>query len=118
MALTTNDITTITALKAAYPVLVAKIIKEARGEDTEIKIQITKDKKGDIAEWTEEIRDSEDNLISKRVDKYSFYASGEINIITQQVWDNKGQMAERQVKHCIDGKQPNVKKNKAILNAL
>ena len=102
MALTTNDITTITALKAAYPVLIAKIIKEARGENTESKIQIIKDKKGNIAEWAEEIRDNEDVLISKRVDKYSFYLSGEVNIITQQIWDKEGRMTEKQIKHYVE----------------
>jgi len=104
-----NGITIIAALKEAYPLLVAKIQKDALGEDMESKIQITRDAKGNIAEWSEEIRDNDGKLITKRVDKYSFFPSGEINIITQQILDDKGQKAERQIEHYIEEKQPTIK---------
>lgn len=101
-------ITNATTLKAAYPVLVNKIIKEALGEDTTSTIQVVKDKDGNISEWVEETFDDESNLISKRADKYSFYPSGEIDIITQQTWDKEGSMTERQIKHYVNGKHPSV----------
>ena len=101
-------ITTTKELKDAYPTLVDRIIKEALGEDMEATTKTVKDKNG-IAEWVEELRDSEGNLISKRVDKYSYYPTGEIDVITQQRWDEKGKMTEeKRVKHYTTGRQPAV----------
>ena len=100
------DITTTEELKETYPELTDKIIKEVCGEDTESSVSVIKDKDGNITEWTEELRDSDGKLVSKRVDKYSFYLTGEVNIITQQVWDKDGKLTEKQIKHYTDGKPP------------
>ena len=100
------DITTTGELKETYPGLTDKIIKEARGENIESNISVTKDKEWNIIEWIEELRDSDNTLVSKRTDKYSYYLTGEVNIITQQVWDKDGKLTEKQVKHYENGKQP------------
>jgi len=99
-------ITTTSELKIAYPELVAQIVKETLGEDIETSVRVEKDAKGNIIEWAEETMDSKGSLVSRRVDTYSFYDSGEINNITQQVFDDKGPVSEQQVKHFVDGKKP------------
>lgn len=80
--LTTKD------LQAVYPDLVEQIVKEAQGEYPEPVIKIEKDKDGNITKWTEELRDNEGILISKRTDTYTYHKSGEVNNITQEKWEN------------------------------
>ena len=75
--LTTKD------LQSTYPDLVEKMIKEAQGEYPEPVIKIEKDKAGNTIKWTEEIRDGEGELISKRIDTYTYHKSGEVKDIVQ-----------------------------------
>ena len=100
------DITTVAELKETYPELTDKIIKEALGEDIESNVAIVKDKNGNITEWVVDVERGFRFFVSKRVDKYSFYPTGEVDIITQQVWDKDGKLTEKQVKHYTNKKQP------------
>jgi Mg2+/Co2+ transporter CorB len=81
------------------------------GEDeNETASHVEKDKKGRVKKWTEETKDLDGILISKRVDEYSYYKTGEVDIITQQVYDSKGELvSEKKVKHFVDGRRPEVK---------
>ena len=87
-------------------------IKSGEGDDTTTS-STEKDEKGRVKKWTEDHRDIDENLLSKRVDEYSYYETGEVDIITLQVYDNKGTLtSEKKVKHFKDGKKPEVAKNK------
>lgn len=99
--------TTVEELKKEYPKLTERLIKEARGEDTESTILITRDLKGRMSVWTEETKDLDGALVSKRVDNYSYYDTGEIDIITLRTFDSKlNKTSEKQVKHLKDHKPP------------
>ncbi len=100
------EITTVSELRAAYPMLVSQIEKQMLGEDIVSSVQIKKDVKGNIVEWSEEIKDDKGVLISRRVDQYSFYESGEVNVIIQQIFDHNGLVSDKQIKHFLDGKKP------------
>ena len=98
---------TIEELRSTYPGLVAQIEKIARGEENQASIIVEIDATGNIAKWIEEIRDIESNtLIQKRIDEYSYYKNGEIDTITQQVFDSKGMISVEQIKHFTDGRKP------------
>ena len=68
----------------------------------------TKDDQGRRATWTEETRDVDGVLISRRVDSYAYYATGEIDTIVQEDYDKDALTDKREVKHFVDGKQPTV----------
>jgi len=72
-----------------------------------VTIQVEKDEQGRTGTWTEETRDPEGILISKRVDKYSYYETGEINVIDQRIYDGEGSLrSKKTVKHFTDGRRP------------
>lgn len=74
---------------------------------------VEKDEKERTKKWTEETRDIDGILISKRVDEYSYYETGEVDTIIQQVYDDKGKLtSEKKVKHFTDGKKPEIIKSK------
>ena len=76
-------------------------------EETTSQITTVKDKEGRVKTWTEETRDSDNILLSKRVDEYEYYKKGDINTITQKVHDGEGSLrSEKEVKHFKDGMQP------------
>ena len=68
-----------------------------------------KDEKGRLKKWVEEKRDIDGILVAKRVDEYSYYKTGEVDIITQQVFDAKKMVSEKSIKHFTDGRRPEVK---------
>lgn len=81
-------------------------------EEAASNISIVKDEKGRSKIWTEETRDSDNILLSKRTDEYEYYKNGDINTITQKVYDGEGALlSEKEVKHFEDGKQPVVELN-------
>ena len=77
-------------------------------EETVSSISIVKDKDGRLKTWTEETRDIDNILLSKRIDEYIYFSpSGDIDTITQKVYDGEGSLlSEKEVKHFEDGKQP------------
>ena len=76
-------------------------------EETISTISIIKDKDGRMKTWTEEIRDSDNILLSKRVDEYKYFAKGAIDTINQKVYDGEGSLlSEKEVKHFEDGTKP------------
>ena len=109
-------ITTTEALRVAYPVLVAKIEAEARGESgNQVTTTIEKDKDGKMIKWTEESRDLDNNLVGKRTDEYTYYPTGETDVITQKKYDSQNKLipgSEKKIKHYLDGRQPEVQESK------
>ena len=77
-------------------------------EETTSSITVIKDKDGRVKTWTEETRDSDGILLSKRVDGYSYYSkTGDVDVINQTVHDGEGTLlSEKEVKHSETGGQP------------
>jgi hypothetical protein len=99
-------ITTIEGLKAAYPVLCERLEKEARGETTVSTVTVVKNGQGRMSTWTEESRDLDGILVSKRVDEYSYYLTDEINEIIQEEYEGETLVSKKKLKHYKDGTQP------------
>lgn len=73
------------------------------------KISIEKDKEARMLTWTEITEDQDKKQIRKRLDIYTYHATGEVDTITQKVFDAAGKLIdEKEVKHTLDGKQPTV----------
>ena len=63
-------------------------------------VSVIKDKDGNMKTWTEETRDSDNILLSKRVDEYIYFIKGDINSINQKVYDGEGSLlSENDVIH-------------------
>ena len=78
-------------------------------EETTSEVTTVKDKEGRVKTWTEETRDSDNILLSKRVDEYEYYKNGDINTIIQKIHDGEGALrSEKEVKHFEDGTPPTV----------
>jgi len=77
-------------------------------EETTSSIAVIKDKEGRVKTWTEETRDSDNILLSKRVDEYVYFLkTGNIDAIKQQVYDGDALLlSDKVVKHSDTGKQP------------
>lgn len=76
-------------------------------EATTSTIKIVKDVQGRMKTWTEETRDSDNILLSKRVDEYKYFTKGAIDTINQKVYDGEGSLlSEKEVKHFEDGTKP------------
>lgn len=77
------------------------------GEDeSAITTHIEKDAQSRTRRWTEEQRDLDGALIGKRVDEYSYYETGEVDIILLRVYDGEGGLvSEKKVKHFVDGRR-------------
>ena len=83
-------------------------------EETTSSITVIKDKDGRVKTWTEETRDSDGILLSKRVEEYSYYSkAGNVDTINQKVYDREGTvLSEKEVKHSEDGGQPTTEDRK------
>lgn len=93
----------------ARPDIVAAI--KAGEDEIRIATQVTKNKDGLISSWVEESRDLDGVLMGRRTDEYTYYESGEIDIIIQSIYDGEGTLlAKKEVKHFTDGRQPTVTK--------
>jgi len=69
-------------------------------------VSVIKDEKGRMKKWTEEIRDVDGMLLSRRVDEYTYYKTGETDTINQKRYDGEGNLlSEKDVKHFIDNNQ-------------
>jgi len=77
-------------------------------EEMTSKVTTIKDKEGRVKTWTEETRDPDNILLSKRVDGYAYFLkTGSIDTVNQKVYDGEGSLrSEKTVKHFEDGKQP------------
>ena len=88
-------------------------------EETTSSISIVKDGLGRMKTWTEETRDSDNILLSKRVDEYEYYKNGDINTILQKVHDGEGGLlSEKKVKHFEDGTKPIIISSQTISKEL
>lgn len=92
----------------------AQIEAEARGESGNLAtIAVEKDKDGKTTKWIEETRDSEGLLVGKRTDEYTYYPTGETDVITQKKYDSQNELipgSEKKIKHYLDGRQPEIQK--------
>ena len=71
-------------------------------------VTVQKDAKGRVFVWSETMRDSDENLIKRRVETYTYKPSGEIDRIDQKVYDSKDAMIEhKKIRHYPDT-QPTV----------
>ena len=69
-------------------------------EEISSEISLVKDEQGRMKTWTEITRDSDGNQIRKRVDEYTYHSTGEVDTITQQVFDSADKLtSEAEVKH-------------------
>lgn len=77
-------------------------------EETNSKVTTVKDKEGRVKTWTEETRDADNILLSKRVDEYKYFSeTGVIDTINQKVYDGEGTLrSEKKVRHFEDGTPP------------
>lgn len=69
------------------------------------RVSIEKDKEGRIHTWAEITQDQDKKQTRKRVDTYTYHATGEVAVINQKVFDAADMLIdEREVKHSLDGK--------------
>lgn len=72
-------------------------------------VSVVNDAQGRMSVWTSKRRDIDNALIGKRIDKYSYYETGEINEIIQEKYNEKNDLVDKKkVKHYKDGSQPDV----------
>ena len=71
-------------------------------------VNVVKDKEGRVKTWTEETRDIDDILVSKRTDEYKYFSeTGNVDTINQKVFDGEGSLrSEKTVRHFEDGTKP------------
>ncbi|MEA3435424.1 MAG: hypothetical protein U9R43_03090 [Thermodesulfobacteriota bacterium] len=77
-------------------------------EETTSNVTVIKDKEGRMKTWTEETRDIDDILVSKRTDEYKYFSeTGNVDTINQKVYDGEGSLrSEKNVRHFEDGTKP------------
>jgi len=103
------SVVTLKELITQRPDLVEKI-KAGELENTS-EATVTKDLQGRTKVWTEITRDIDGVQVSKRVDTYSYYATGEIDTINQKVYGiDMKILKEQNIKHYRDGSQPMMSK--------
>jgi len=75
-------------------------------EETSTEITVKKDAKNRIVEWTEITNDAEGKRTGKRVCKYTYYLTGEIDTIEHRAYgpDDKALLASKNIKHFKDDK--------------
>jgi len=78
-------------------------IKNGEDESTTTSC-VEKDDQGRTRLWTEETRDIDGTLITKRVDEYAYYSSGEIHRIIQRRYDARELISQINVEHPRGGK--------------
>ena len=65
-----------------------------------LSVTTVKDKNGNLKTWTEETRDIDEVLISKRVDDYSYFQNGPVDTIRLRVFDGENALiSDKTVKH-------------------
>lgn len=69
-------------------------------EETTSTVTVIKDKEGRMKTWTEETRDSDGIILSKRVDNYSYFNNGDIDTIDLKVYDGDNLLlSNKDVRH-------------------
>lgn len=102
---------TLKQLVESRPDLVAAI--KANEDEGSVTSNTETDGLGRIKTWTEEQRDLDGALLGRRVDAYAYYPTGEIDTIVCSVYDGAEVLVSRKtVKHFLDGRQPEVTKEK------
>jgi len=97
---------TMKQLVAERPDLIADI-KAGKDQGTST-VSVVKDVQGRMSIWTEETRNLKGDLVSKRVDKYSYYPTNNVDKIVQEKYEGKNLTAKHEIKHYGDGTQPDV----------
>lgn len=84
-------------------------IKVGKNEGTTI-VSVVKDAKGQVSIWTEEKKNLDNVTIGKRVDKYTYYSTDNVNEIIQERYEGieLTLVSKQKVKHYRDGTQPDV----------
>lgn len=71
-------------------------------------VTVQKDIKGRVSVWSETLKDSDENMIKRRVETYTYKPTGQIDQIDQKVYDGQNALIEHQkITHHPD-KQPTV----------
>ena len=65
-----------------------------------------KDQHDRIIEWTEKVTNPNGNQVSKRVDEYSYYPTGEVDIITLNIFSGQHLVSTHLIKHYRNATQP------------
>jgi len=97
---------TMKQLVAERPDLIADI-KADKDQGTST-VSVVKDVQGRMSVWTEETRDLKGNLVSKRVDRYSYYPTDSVNEILQEKYKGKKLVSKQKIKHYRNGTRPTV----------
>ena len=79
-----------------YPDLINRIEHKARGENIKSQVTIKHDDRGRLSLWTEELRDLDGVLISRREDAYTYDKTGACQIV-QRSWDKEGELVSHVV---------------------
>lgn len=70
-------------------------------------VTVQKDIGGRISVWSEVTMNDGGKQIKKRIDMYTYYPSGEINIINQKEYDGNDKLSsEKDIAHSTDNKPP------------
>jgi hypothetical protein len=100
------SIATLKQLVIERPDLVQDI-KTGKDEGTTT-VSVVKDVKGQVKTWTEEKKNLDGVVIGKRVDKYTYYSTDNVNEIVQERYEGKVLTSKKKIKHYRDGTQPDV----------
>lgn len=84
----------------------AGLLEAVKAVEEEVsKITVLKDAQGRMSTFTEEMKGLGDNILSRRVDTYSYHESGEVNVINQKKFRGISELRhEMDVKHSINPK--------------
>ena len=84
-------------------------VKSGEDEGT-VTVSVVKDVKGQVSIWTEEKKNLDNVTIGKRVDKYTYYSTDNVNEIIQERYEGieLTLVSKQKVKHYRDGTQPDV----------
>lgn len=99
-------IVTLKDLIEERPDLVEAIL--AGGHEGSVSTSVEKDKTGKITKWTEERRDLDGVLISKRFDDYIYKETGEIDTITMRKYDGKNNLVDEKIVEHLNTKDGTV----------
>lgn len=84
-------------------------IKSGKNKGSTV-VSVVKDVKGQVSIWTEEKKNLDGVVIGKRVDKYTYYSTDNVNEIVQERYEGTKLtlVSKQKVKHYRDGTQPDV----------
>ena len=83
-------------------------IKAGKDEGSSI-VSIIKDAQERMSVWVSEKRDLDGVLVGKSKDTYSYYLTGEVDVILQEKYNEKNVLVKKtELKHYRNGKQPSI----------